>query len=147
MHTLIHVSYTCTNRAPPIFTECGYDRNKGFFRWTCYKCCWLAWPIARRTWNWIPLIRWWWNLLLSSYSYVLIGLTLQDMKQVTSGASNITWGQELFRLVCHMLKSHKVTRQQQISPSSNQRYSISCSSSYRPDKSTTLYFTFYYQLI
>jgi hypothetical protein len=26
-------------------------------------------------------------------------------------------------------------------------YSISCSSSYRPDKSTTLYFTFYYQLI
>jgi hypothetical protein len=30
MHTLIHVSYTCTNRAPPIFTECGYHRNKGF---------------------------------------------------------------------------------------------------------------------
>jgi hypothetical protein len=24
-------------------------------------------------------------------------------------ASNITWGQELFRLVCHMLKSHKVS--------------------------------------
>ena len=41
--------------------------------------------------------------------YVLIGLTLQDMKQVTSVASNITWGQELFRLVCHMLKSHKVS--------------------------------------
>jgi hypothetical protein len=34
------------------------------------------------------------------YYYVLIGLTLQDMKQVTSVVSNITWGQELFRLVC-----------------------------------------------
>jgi hypothetical protein len=31
-------------------------------------------------------------LLLSSYSYVLIGLTLQDMKQVTSVASNIYIG-------------------------------------------------------
>ena len=40
---------------------------------------------------------------------MLIGLTLQDMKQVTSVASNITAGQELFRLVYHMLKSHKVS--------------------------------------
>jgi hypothetical protein len=41
-----------------------------------------------------------------TYSYVLIGLTLQDMKQVTSVVSNITWGQELFRLVCYVEKSH-----------------------------------------
>ena len=40
------------------------------------------------------------------YSYVLIGLTLQDMKQVTSVVSNITWGQELFRLVCYVEKLH-----------------------------------------
>jgi hypothetical protein len=47
-------------------------------------------------------------MLLSSYSYVLIGLTLQDMKQVTSVAFNITWGQELFRLVCYVAKSQGV---------------------------------------
>jgi hypothetical protein len=28
------------------------------------------------------------------------------MKQVTSVVSNITWGQELFRLVCYVEKSH-----------------------------------------
>jgi hypothetical protein len=33
-------------------------------------------------------------------------LTLQDMKQATSVVSNITWGQELFRLVCYVEKSH-----------------------------------------
>ena len=27
---MIH-AYTYTNRAPPIFTVCGYHRNKGFF--------------------------------------------------------------------------------------------------------------------
>ena len=37
---------------------------------------------------------------------MLIGLTLQDMKQVTSVVSNITWGQELFRLDCYVEKSH-----------------------------------------
>ena len=33
-------------------------------------------------------------------------MTLQDMKQVTSVVSNITWGQELFRPVCYVEKSH-----------------------------------------
>ena len=30
--TLFVHAYTYTNRTPPIFTVCGYHRNKGFFR-------------------------------------------------------------------------------------------------------------------
>jgi hypothetical protein len=64
--------------------------------------CWLVWPIhvARRTCIWLPLIIWWWNLLLSSYSYVL---TLQDIwSRWHLWLQIFTLGQELFRLVCYM---------------------------------------------
>jgi hypothetical protein len=63
----------------------------------------------------MQIIKWY---LISGYMYILrrqgevasFFLSLRQYDhQVTSVASNITWGQELFRLVCHMLKSHKVS--------------------------------------
>jgi hypothetical protein len=61
--------------------------------------------VARRTWNWLPLIKWWWNLLLSSYSYVLIGLIYRTWSRWHLWLPIFTLGQELFRLVFYVEKS------------------------------------------